>query len=76
MMIESVTQRCSGGCGQERKLEKPRWRLWEQYNLKWWCQPCADRVGDEMLLDPILVALERQPHLRARLRRLILVEAE
>lgn len=75
-MIESLKRKCAGNCGTEIELKGRSADLWERHNLKWRCQPCTDRMEDEMLLDPILVALERQPNLRARLRRLILVEDE
>lgn len=76
MLIESLKRKCAGNCGTEQELKGQSAELWMRHKLKWWCQPCADRVGDEMLLAPILVALERQSDLRARLRRLILVEDE
>ncbi len=71
MMIESRIQKCSGGCGAERQLTEKEARLWNTYLIRWWCQPCGDQVGDNALLDPILEALTRQPHLRAKLREIL-----
>lgn len=74
MMIKTVTQKCVGGCGAERERTGRDAELCVRHNLKWWCQPCGDRVGDNALLDPILEALTRQPHLRAKLREILEME--
>ena len=39
MMVESVYQKCAGGCGMERELKEREARLWNIYPIRWWCQP-------------------------------------
>lgn len=79
MMIESIYQKCAGGCGTERELKGLDAEVWQFHasvnaDLKWWCEPCGDRVVDEKALAPILFALTRQPHLRAKLREILEME--
>ncbi len=73
-MITEAVQKCAGGCGKERRLTAREASLWKIYPIRWWCEPCGDRMVDEALLDPILFALSRQPHLRSKLREILAEE--
>ena len=71
MPTTEIFQKCAGGCGAERKRTGRDAELCRRYNLAWWCEPCGDRKVDEALLGPILSALLRQPHLRAKLHEIL-----
>ena len=72
MLITEAFQKCASGCGAERQLSSNELALHNLYGpLKWWCQPCAERVEAEAAVKPLLDALEKNPHLRAKLREIL-----
>ena len=76
MMITEAFQKCAGGCGEERVLKGEDAEVWQFHasanaGLKWWCQPCAERVEAEAAVKPLLDAIEKHPHLRAKLREIL-----
>jgi hypothetical protein len=74
-MNTDIHQKCFGGCGKERQLSSHELILYNLHGpLRWFCQPCADRIVAEDLLKPIIDALEKHPQMRAKLRKLILVQ--
>jgi hypothetical protein len=72
MLITEVFQKCASGCGAERELSGKELLLWNMAGpLKWWCQPCSERVEAEAAVKPLLDTLEKNPHLRAKLREIL-----
>ena len=75
MHTTEVFQKCAGGCGKERELPGNELSLWNLHGpLRWWCEPCGDRMVDEAAMKPLLDALEKHPHLRAKLREILEIE--
>ena len=73
--VTEVHQKCAGGCGAERPLPSNELIIHNLHGpIRWWCQPCSVRAADEDTMEEIFAALENQPHLRAKLRKLLLEE--